>query len=243
MKKLRRALCLIAVFAMCLSLCGCGVLDDLRQMRAEIKKDGTIRLYDGTEYKPLPQCEELSPSFREYSEVYTVAEDVPLLLTTMLYEAYLDKSGDGKFLVTYSEYGAVYYCRTDVYDSVLERIRNGFTPELCCYWCYDFENGEDVCYTLTPEQLELLNQVVATQKPQVLPDAVELDSEYWADLYLYSKDRLFEQDTVDICILNGKYYVVDFGDTISFYTVPAELTAEFEKIMEMQIQYDSYWDD
>lgn len=243
MKKLRRALCLIAVLAMCLSLCGCSILDDLRQMRAEMTSDGTIRLYDGTEYKPLPQCEELSPSFSEYSEVYTVAEDVPLLLTTVLYEDYLDKSDDGKFLVTYSEAGAVYYCRADAYDSVLARIQNGFTPDLCCYWCYDFENMEDVCYTLTQKQLDLLNQVVATQKPQVLPNAASLDSEHWADLYLCSEDRLFEQDTVDICILNGKYYVMDFGDTISFYAVPAELTAEFEKIMEMQIQYDSYWYD
>ena len=30
MKKITRILCLIAVFAMCLSLCGCGMLDDLR---------------------------------------------------------------------------------------------------------------------------------------------------------------------------------------------------------------------
>lgn len=241
MKKVTRILCLIAVFAMCLSLCGCSVLDDLRAMRASITPDGTIKLYDGTEYKLLPECEELSPKFTQYQEVYIVEEDIPLLLTTIRYIDCLNKSDDGKILLTYTENGAIYYCRSDMYDGILESIQNGFMPELCCYWCYDFENEENVCYTLTQEQWDALQLVCTTQKPQRLTAALK-ESEHWADLYLYTEDRLFEQDTLDIYVYNGKYYVVDLDNEYS-YSVPAELTAVFEKIMEKQIESDSYWEE
>lgn len=239
MKRMKRILCLIALFAMCLSLCGCSVLDDLRAMRATMTPDGTIKLYDGTEYKPLPECEELSPKFTQYQEVYIVEEDIPLLLTTTRYNDYLDKSDDGKLLVAYTNGSALYYCRTDVYDSVLERIQNGPTPEQCYYWSFDYETQEHVCYTLTQAQWDAVQQVCTTQKPQRLTDNL-MESVYWVDLFLCTEDRMFEWNAPAICINDGKYYVLDY-DSEYAYLVPEELTAVFEEIMALEVGSDTYW--
>lgn len=244
MKKTIRIVSLLTVLAICFSLCGCNLLDELRESRATVLADGTVRLYDGTEYKPLPECEELTPEFNEYEMVYVAAEDVPLLLTDFFYENCFDKSDDGLFLQAYTEESVVYYCRTDAYDSVLERINNGFTAEKYCYPYVDYEEAEYIYCTLTPAQAEAVAQVCQTQTPEELPKAAIVDFEYMADLYLCSGDMLFKRDTVDVCVLEGEYYVVEYGfDATTLYTVPEELSDVFAGILEKQIESDSYWEE
>ena len=48
---------------------------------------------------------------------------------------------------------------------------------------------------------------------------------------------------MDICVIKGKYYVVDYGDVTTLYSVPVELTDTFAGIMEKQLESDSYWED
>lgn len=237
MKRLIRIVSLIAVLGICLSLCGCGFLDDLRASRALFTEDGTIKLNNGMEYMLLPACEEMSPIFSKYDVVYAVEEEVPLLLTAISGD-YLIKSDDGMFLQAFTPEGMSYYCRADIYDSVLDRIQNGFTAEAYCYSYYD-ENSNYGLYTLTREQADAIFQVCATQEPETLPDAAVLDYEYIADLYFCTEDKLFMQDTVDICTVNGKYYVVGYDDAVILYTVPQEMSETFAAIMAKQIESDS----
>lgn len=242
MKKMTRILCLIAVFAMCLSLCGCGMLDDLRAKRATMTADGNIKLYDGTEYKLLPECKELSPTFYQYAEVYVVEENVPLLLTTTEYSLYFDKSDDGKLLLAYDGGQETYYCRSDVYDSVLERIQNGFTPQLYSYVYYDAETGRAMDYTLTQEQWNTIEQIMTTQKPLEIRESLLDNYDHCAGLYVSSADGLFSKNTIALYIYKGKCYVLDHENDLQ-YTVPAELTADIEKILEKQIESDMAWDE
>jgi len=244
MKKMKRVICFIAVFVMCISLCGCGVLDDIRESRGIYTAEGNIQLADGTQYAPLPSCKELSPFFTQYKELRVVESDVPLLLTSMM-GAYFDISDDDLFLSAYINGESLYYCRTDLYESVLERIENGFTPEVYAYWCYDYTSGKNVPYTLTPAEQEAVNQVCDTQEPQVLPAGTYMSWDYGVFLYMCSADLLFSKETVEICVVGNKYYVVDEtgADTI-FYSVPAELTATFAQIIDTYIQNEAaYWND
>ena len=230
MNKLTRSLSLLMVFALCLSLCGCNALDELRRSRATRPQEGVIRLADGTEYKLLPECEALCPTWDDmmYS-YYIVEEDLPLLLTQ--YGDGVSSSKDGLFLEVYGE-DIQYYCRTDAYDSIVARIDQGFTPDVYGYTYFDPEAGDYGDYVLcelTPAQAEAVEQVYATVQPEKLPVGARLDYEEKVDLYLYSADRLFRQDTVDICVVEGEYFLLTNDQMI--YAVPGELTTVFANIL------------
>lgn len=242
MKRTGRIVFLIAVLGLLLSLCGCGVLDELRTSRAMVTPDGVITLYNGTEYMLLPECQELSPAFTRFEQVYVVEEDIPLLLTVFS-DNCLIKSDDGLFLQTFTEDGEFfYYCRSDVYDSVLARINQGFTPDIYCYSYYDYETEENLLYTLTQAQVDALIQVCATQEPEILPEAAMLGDGYMADLFVCTEDKLFRQDTVDVCMIKEKYYVLSGDDATILYSVPSELSPVFAGILEKLVESDSYWE-
>lgn len=242
MKRMVRIVSLIAVLGILLSLCGCDVLDELRSSRAMVTPDGVITLYNGTEYMLLPECQELSPDFTQYEQIYVVEEEIPLLLTAFSGNS-LTKSDDGLFLQTYAENGAIsYYCRSDVYDSVLARINTGFTPDIYCYSYYDYETDEDLLYTLTQAQVDALMQVCTTQEPEILPEAAMPGYGYIADLFACTEDKLFRQDTVDVCMIKDKYYVLGGDDDTVLYSVPEEMSPVFAGILEKLVESDSYWE-
>lgn len=242
MKKRIKLLSLLIILAMCFFLCGCNELDELRESRATITKDGTIVLADGSEYRALPECEELTPEIYNGGTVYVVKEELPLLLTSFSNQTFF-KSSDGIFLQSYNDGSNIFYCRTDVYDSMLERINNGFAGEIYGYWYYDFEKEEDCFYKLKAAQAEAIEDVLTTQEGEQLSKVASLEYEYLADLWLCTEDKLFMRDTVDICVLEGEYYVVDFGlEKTTLYSVPDEFSKVFEEILEKQIESDSYWE-
>lgn len=242
MKKRIKLLSLPIVLTMCFLLCGCNALDELRESRAVVAEDGTIVLADGSEYRALPECEELTPEIYNGGTVYVVKEDLPLLLTSFSHQSYF-KSADGIFLQSYNDGSNIFYCRTDVYDKVLERINNGFEGEIYGYWYYDYKKEKDYFYKLKPDQAEAIENVLATQEGEQLSEVASLEYEYLADLWLCTEDKLFMRDAVDVCVLDGKYYVVDFGlENTTLYSVPDELTETFKEVLEKRIASDSYWE-
>lgn len=241
MKKAKRAMALLTILVLCFSLCGCVDLDDLRNRRASITPEGSIVLGNGTEYKPLPPCEELSPAFYDYEMVYVAPEEVPLLLS-FVSETRFIQSDDGRFLQS-DDIELTYYCRTDIYDSVLERINTGFVGDVYGYWYYNYETDEEQFYSLTSPQVQALSEVFDNQTPELLPEIATLDYEYMVDLWLCSEDNLFKKDTSDIYFLNGTYYLVDQGlDTTALYKVPDNLTSVFAEITAKQVESDAYWE-
>lgn len=242
MKKLTRIISLLSILAICLSLCGCQYLDDLRAVQGKVTAPDTIQLQDGTEYKLLSQtCEEFNPTFTR-STTFHIAEEeeVPLLLTSIVCaSAY--RSEDGLFLKAYLDTTAEpeIYCRTDAYDSVMDRINNGFTLSVYRYQYFNYEIDNYEYYTLTPEQAAAVDLVYSTQEPEKLPEAAKLDYTSIVDLYLYSDDYLFMKDTVDICLARGQYFVVAYGNML--YSVPAELTHVFEGIMAAELRSSSWY--
>ena len=235
MKKVRRLLSLIVVLGLCSCLCGCSYLDELRASRASFTASGSVQLYDGTEYILLPACKELQPVFTEYETIYLAPEDLPLLLTSFAGD-YAIKSDDGQFLQVYTGYDFAYYCRSDVYDSVVTRINEGFVAEAYCYQSFDYVLGKQMLAVLTQAQADAITQVLTDQEPETFPEAATLSYDVYMDLYLCSADQLFMQDTVDIGIIKGKYYVVSNDNDITVYSVPAELTEVFAQILEPLVE-------
>ena len=241
MKKSFRLLSLLVVFAICCTLSGCGMLDDLRKTRATMTADGTIKFYDGTEYLPLPECESLQPIFNEYKMVYLVEEDLPLLLTIFSENVYT-MSDNGVFLEFYTEDSSIYYCRSDYYDKVLDSINNGITDGVYVYWYYDYEEEIFGTYTLTDAQADTIDEICATQTPEVLPEAAMVDYDYLVDLMICPEDKLFMTDTLDLCLLNDKYFIVVFDEeSTALYSVPESLFDTFDEIFEAHIESESHW--
>ena len=233
MRRTIRIFSLLVLLSLCLTLCGCDRLEQLRNSRAIETEDGLIQLSDGSKYKLLPECETLCPQWDFSAFFYVVEEDVPLLLITS-YGRMAERSVDGLFLYAVETNQSQYYCRTDVYDTMVSRIARGFVPEAYCYVYYDARLQDDVLYQLTPAQVEAVELVYTTIEPQKLPAATTLEYDDRVDLCLYSADYLFCQDTVDICVAKGEYFLLTNDN--SLYAVPENLFSVFEGIMMQQME-------
>ncbi len=246
MKKTIRFISLFLVIVICLSLCGCVSLDELRASSGIITDDGIIKLYDGTEYKKLDNFDGLSPNFGGYDYVEIVTEEVPVLLVSSYSKDMLSKSIDGKILVQYTDDAdEVWYCRSDIYDYVVERIENGYSTNNYCYYYLDVDDDIYALCVLTQSQSDAINSVVSSQKPEKREDLGYIYFDSYVDLSLYSDDLLFSKDSYSVGIVNGTYYIIDYldeyEDTANFYRVPSEFSDEFSAIMEKQVEEDEYW--
>lgn len=244
MRRWRKIALLMMALVLCASLCGCVDLDAIRASRATFVKggaEGIVRLADGTEYKLLPLCEELYPDFDNEEYVYIADEELPLLLTSFSQSAFL-KSDDGMFLqLINDEIENFYYCRMDAYDGIADRINNGYTLELCGYWYYDYDTGSSEFCELNEEQNSAIFEVFGTAKPESLPGGMEPEYDDMLDLVTGSKDKLFMRDTIDVCVFNGKYYVVGYdNDTTVLYQAPESMIAVFASMFEKQNGSDFY---
>ena len=231
MKKFIRFVALIIL--LCISLSGCSYLDELRAIRGVFTEDGAIVMYDGTKYLSLPKNEYFYPDFNTADEAYvTEDEEVPLLLIAD-FGNWGYKSADGQFLkISHSELYS-YYCREDLYDSIVERMNEGFEPELYCYSYYDDTVYESRLYTLTSQQAEAIEAVLANQEPFTLPDGAKMDYDYLVYLYHCSGDYLFRQNSVKICFADGTFYVVD-GELI--YKVPNNFYVTFARAVKKYLE-------
>ena len=237
MKRISRLISLVILIGIFLSLCGCSYLDELRATRAMLMDNGTIYLNDGTEYILLPENEFLSLDFNNETYIYVVDdEEIPLLLTDIIGDMGY-KTQDGQFLEVYAVDGYRYYCRADIYDSIMERLKGGFTPVLYCYsyFDYDYDNYGNQLYTFTPQQAEAIEYVLANREPYELPAGAKLDYEYRVELYQYSSDYLFRQKAMDICFADGAFYLVENGKLI--YTVPNSLYVVLARAVKNANEY------
>lgn len=211
MKKLTRGIALLTtVLLLCGALTGCQALDDARAAHGTWAEDGNI-LWNGTVYRPLPECEQLSPLFMDEYEntVYVTSSDVPVLLSA--FGDAFSISRDGVLLGNQDRfYNEVisFYCRADRYDSLLQQIQEGPQMTGFCYEYYAYDEAEgyvNVQYVLTPEQADTVNEILDTAIPH---GAYSLDWDYMVTLTACSEDQYFRGDSYDLLFLGTKYYLV-----------------------------------
>ena len=251
MKKIIRVTALIvSVILLCSLFTGCDMLDEMRRAHAVKDENGNI-LLNGNEYKYVPFASLTSLFNFEIiatRDIYVTEPDVPVLLSEGFYENSGCVSEDGKYICIYDEnYDSIYYCRTDVYDTLIERLETPFEPEVLAYpyYYYDYENDEEIYgnYTLTEEERKAVEDVLRSVEPVQLENYSAYDSESYCILYECSEDLIFNRMVFGIEYKNGRYAVTrDIGNTITeVHRVPDELESMFAGIMASQFAADDIY--
>ncbi|MDO4743452.1 MAG: hypothetical protein Q4B04_05410 [bacterium] len=232
MKKLFKILTItIAAFLICFCFSGCQMIDDAREAQFIRISEDKIKSGD-IEYILLPPCEYLRP-VSAYENVYITDADVPVLLSEFFGETY-QKSEDQVFVFGYSGDVITAYCRSDKYDEMSEKIKQGFNSTGYCYGYYNYEKQKMEYCKLTEHQAAAVDTVLSKVNPVVLPDMASLDYVDVVDLEEFSNDVQFRRSAVDIGIKNDQYYLINYqNDSTMIYQVPDNLAGVFKDIFEL----------
>lgn len=236
MKRYTRWVALAAVVAVCLSLCGCARLDEMKEKHAVWLKGGSI-LWNGVEYKPLQTDFEVDINYRRFDDRVTVTTaDVPVLLSED-YGRTLDADVESGFIYGYAPpLGKNYlFCRADIYDEVSEKVGEGFKFVGYCYDYYTYEaydtkngfNSVQNTYYLTTEQDYAISYVLDTA--MYFFDNDDFKSEYEVMLYRHDELDLYREFEMRLAYSGGSYYIVMDG---LVYLVKADYEQYMQDILQ-----------
>lgn len=255
MKKMKRVLALVLTFVLCLSLCGCRQLNDMKAHHATWMENGNI-LWNGYTYIPLYSTDEAF--YYEYADdlnwsdsdvIYVTQPDVPVLLSEMM--GTYGYTGAGGLLIECNSYGYAtslhdtmeyvnnIYCRADMYNWTVEALQNGYEIQEYGYYFYDYDTGEEKQGTLTSAQRQAIEDVLNTVTPITGSD------ESYYDYYLnsltisgYSTAHLFSQDVGELYYDNGIYSIIvsyyddEYNRYDKLYDIPEKYTAMFDELFD-----------
>lgn len=229
MKKWKRWLAFVLATLLCLPLCGCQALEDMRAVHAVWQEDGSI-LWNGAVYRKLEfggSDPELDVSY-DYTTIYITEPDVPVLMSEVFGDG-MDVCANGALLeyYDYAEGGYVLYCREDVYDQTMAYLENGIKITTYYYEYYDYEAQQSMPYYLTEEQKNTIQRILATAMP-VLYDDMDED---WVDCFaLYGCDdsHMFGHGVEMWLGVTESRYFIEMGECI--YYVPMAYNEIFAEI-------------
>lgn len=242
MKRMKRWTALLAALILCLSLCGCDHLDELRASHAVWQEDGTI-LWNGAVYKTLPDTyAEINTLLTGDQTVYVTAADVPVLLSAE-FSDYFESDAKGIFLAGYvgsgDEYGDEYklFCREDRYDEFAATLKDGFVFKGYCYDYFDYTKGGQTTYYLTVEQEYAISYIVDTVIPTEYTD---YPTEDYVKVYAYNEGDLHRSYCCDLVNTGDAYYIVYYDLS---YLVPESYYYHMLSIFEAKERGDdSRWE-
>ena len=243
MKRYTRWVALVAMVALCLSLCSCSRLDELQTQHAVWLKNGSI-LWNGVEYKPLRTDFEVDINYRRFNDCVTVTTvDVPVLLSEE-YGRSLDADVESGLIYGYAPpLGHNYlFCRADIYDEVSEKIGESFKFAGYCYDYYTYETHDNAKDLYSVEKTYYLNVAQEYDISYVVDTAMyffddeNFKSEYEVMLYRHDEMDVYRDFEMRLSYSGGSYYVIRDG---LVYLVKAE----YEPIMREILQpgYSAYY--
>ncbi len=243
-KRFRIAALLAALAVLCALVTGCGALDDMRARHGYYDEDGNIRI-GAYKYLPLPENEYFTPYnttilFDKVNAYICVTErDVPVLLSEEFGNRYYIYN-DGKILgtSTHDPYGVRYYCREDIYATLMPLMEKPFEVKGYFYTYKDaMDDGSGFrveTYRLTDEQVAVIDDVVATVEGDI-PIGYGEDNKYVIPVYASTDSLLLRKDAYKILVRDGGYVlrtVDQGGNELTDFTVPAEYHAVFDDIVK-----------
>ena len=188
MKKAKRIVALTLALLLCLPLCSCKELDDMRTHQAFLQEDGTI-LWNEAVYVPLSEedlrmCEEygLFDDYGSRTYAYLTDTDTPVLLSERFGNR-MYVYDDNTILCGYSGDGTISFCREDCYERVKAKIDEIVKRNEVVGYSITFRSpytGQENVIPLTEEQQSVLQTVMSTVvpdywvKPEIRFDAVTL---------------------------------------------------------------------
>lgn len=227
MKKCKRWIAVLLVVVLCLPLCSCQRLDEMRAAHAVWQEDGSIK-WDGNVYRKLADSPKIS-IICDPTTIWLTEEDVPVLLSETIGE-YCRISRNRVILIVPGLEGEVLYCREDMCDFMTEHLKN---PELTTYYynCWDHESDEEHYYYLSVTQGSTIDQLITEL------EFVDVDGEFYYDvtandfrvmLGKCDSERLFGANYVlEIVRKSGTFYLMTPDEQI------AQVPSKYDDIMKI----------
>lgn len=232
MKKAKRLIAFFFTMLLCLSLCGCQDLEEMRAAHAFWQEDGSIK-WNGDIYLPLEGVpEELD--FTYASSIKVTEEDVPVLLSEMLGDT-LSVNITGVLLHNWGCDEEVYFCREDAYDAMMAYLKQGIEMDTYYYTYWeDYNDDNEEYYYLTEEQGRVIDELMSTLSFEELDDefysSLDVD-EYTVSLGRCDENHWFTETYVlEIAWQNGAFHLIDDDNQIG--RVPAEYNATMRSIVK-----------
>lgn len=236
MKKFKRILALGFVILICVSLCSCNFIDELRSKQAFYDAPDRITFRDEV-YIKLPECDNL----KYYSEAYgnVTEKDVPVLLSDSYGQSFSFNNDLSLLRISLGNY----YVREDLYDQYYNVISN--KPTLDRY-CISGERDND--YGSSREYFEVVLSDEAKQAIDnaLLGEKVNISDYYWDGevIVKLTDEKGFFLKTTDLRILkyNGKMYVLFFNDGVeSTYPLSESVYDELNKFFSYDKDSSLYY--
>ena len=235
MKKCKRWIAVLLVVVLCLPLCGCQKLDEMRAAHAVWQEDGSIK-WDGNVYRKLADSPEIS-IICDPTTIWLTEEDVPVLLSETIGEYCCISRNRVIFIVPGPE-GEVLYCREDMYAFMTEHLEN---PELTTYyynyWDYESDDplGEQHYYYLSVTQGSTIDQLITELEFTALDEEFYYDFEandFRVPLGKCDSERLFSANYVlEIVRKSGTFYLMTPDEQIA--QVPSKYDDDMKIIVSV----------
>lgn len=225
---LKGVLLTVLAAVMCLSLCSCDMIEEMRESRAYYTDESREAIVCG-EYTYKKLTAPAGASFWGVETVVIADEEIPLLLSSFVGE-HLFMTAQ-KTVIT-DEY-ANHYCREDVYDAYVTRLALSELSDYCII-AYDEALEGQVPRKLNDKTRALIEAVLAGT-PRAY-DEEEMDS--YATLYRCDEQAEILGETLDLVkLLDGSFYLdvytgEDDGYDYVSYPIPAEHNALFDNVYE-----------
>lgn len=213
MKKCKRWIAVLLISVMCLSLCGCQDLEDMRAAHALWQEDGSI-LWNGDVYRLIENVPESHGILYGMREVYVTEADVPVLLSQMMGNRFDVTANEVILSLNGWDGGRAFYCREDRYDFMAEHLRNlELVAYYYTYWFYDADAGSrEEYYYLSEVQGNTINRLINTLVFTVLDEDFYYsfdENDFSVVLGKCDDEHLFGEDYImEIVRKNGQFYLV-----------------------------------
>ncbi len=219
MKNLKKLFAIVLCLIICLSLCSCNFIDNMREKQAYSDDKGNI-IYKDKTYKLLSECSYFNPDFSKNNTIYLTEKDVPVLLSRAY--GYNRKISNDELFIRETVYndnygtgGYLYYAREDVYEAYEEKITmytyfDGYAFSYTAYETNTEGNSNNYPKTLTKykmlddEVTEVLSFLFDYGGDSYITGVEDIYNYYITDIYQISKDTNFKK-------LCGSIYDTPYG--------------------------------
>jgi len=242
LKRTKRVCLLLLALFLCLPLCSCKELDDMRDRQVFIQEDGTL-LWKGQIYKKLPNVNntnllknprEFMQPRDDFGSLRVTYPDLPVLLSRRFDEAMGYSIGNGDVIYVYNtsalDIGG-HYCLPEYYDEIVQVIEKIVPLSKYYFESYDTDTGNMVPCFLTDEQEEAVKHVLRTGE---IMDESNVSTNYGFALYVCDYYEWIRQYVVDVHYSEEEYYLINTSSNGDFkhIRVPEEYKSLFEDMAQ-----------
>ena len=230
----KRILTIALAFVLCLSLCSCSYIDELRAGQFIWGDDEqTILLSrDGKEYRKLPNPRSLNLYFEDYHLGYIVDPEIPLLLANTFAEYYVYLDDDYNYVEMYASKleSSDVFCRSERYDETVDFIENK-TGSIYYYEYYDYEDFELETRDLSHYEQSIVNAILKRGDYETVSKEYHT-YEHSVEIMRCNEERDLSLVSYYIELINQQYYVVIYSNSsVNRFRVPYEDRSTFDLIL------------